>query len=75
MADCDNSIQGYADGVFWERNTLADQKTEALKVKDQAGLASIDGNSETQQSSVLPRRRGRPRQVKPDSESINLRLF
>lgn len=23
----DNSIQGYADGVFWERNTLNDQKT------------------------------------------------
>lgn len=22
----DNSIQGYADGVFWERNSLADQK-------------------------------------------------
>jgi site-specific DNA-methyltransferase (adenine-specific) len=75
IADCDNSIQGYADGVFWERNTLADQKTEVLKVRDQAGLASIDGNSETQQSSGLPRRRGRPRQVKPDSESINLRLF
>ncbi|NOZ51218.1 MAG: site-specific DNA-methyltransferase [Chloroflexi bacterium] len=24
-ADNDNSIQGYADGVFWERNTLNDQ--------------------------------------------------
>jgi len=22
MADCDKSIQGYLDGVFWERNTL-----------------------------------------------------
>lgn len=22
----DNSIQGYTDGVFWERNTLSDQK-------------------------------------------------
>ena len=21
MADCDVTIQGYADGVFWERNT------------------------------------------------------
>ena len=23
MADADPSIQGYADGVFWERNTLS----------------------------------------------------
>lgn len=26
MADDNPSIQGYADGVFWERNTLAEQK-------------------------------------------------
>lgn len=26
MADHDTSIQGYHDGVFWERNSLADQK-------------------------------------------------
>lgn len=26
MAENDNSIQGYRDGVFWERNTLAEQK-------------------------------------------------
>lgn len=26
MAETDSSIQGYADGVFWERNTKADQK-------------------------------------------------
>ena len=26
MADTDTSIQGYADGVFWERNTAAAQK-------------------------------------------------
>jgi len=26
MADLDPSIQGYADGVFWERNTLNEQK-------------------------------------------------
>ena len=25
MADSDQKIQGYADGVFWERNSLADQ--------------------------------------------------
>lgn len=26
MADKDKTIQGYADGVFWERNSLSDQK-------------------------------------------------
>ena len=26
LAERDPSIQGYADGVFWERNTLAEQK-------------------------------------------------
>jgi site-specific DNA-methyltransferase (adenine-specific) len=26
LADEDTSIQGYADGVFWERNTLNLQK-------------------------------------------------
>jgi site-specific DNA-methyltransferase (adenine-specific) len=26
LADADNSIQGYEDGVFWERNTLPDRK-------------------------------------------------
>lgn len=26
MADQDKAIQGYSDGVFWERNTLQDQK-------------------------------------------------
>ena len=28
MADSDNSIQGYTDGVFWERNTSALQKSK-----------------------------------------------
>ena len=26
MADTDTTIQGYSDGVFWERNTLHIQK-------------------------------------------------
>jgi site-specific DNA-methyltransferase (adenine-specific) len=29
MADQDSSIQGYSDGVFWERNTLSLQKKQA----------------------------------------------
>jgi site-specific DNA-methyltransferase (adenine-specific) len=28
MADDEPGIQGYADGVFWERNTLAEQKRQ-----------------------------------------------
>lgn len=31
MADEDSSIQGYADGVFWERNSLSDQKASSTK--------------------------------------------
>ncbi len=31
LADLDPSIQGYADGVFWERNSLADQKAEGAQ--------------------------------------------
>ncbi len=30
MADSDKSIQGYTDGYFWERNTLADQKQQSV---------------------------------------------
>jgi site-specific DNA-methyltransferase (adenine-specific) len=26
LAESDSTIQGYADGVFWERNTLNEQK-------------------------------------------------
>jgi site-specific DNA-methyltransferase (adenine-specific) len=26
MAEKDSSIQGYSDGVFWERNSLLEQK-------------------------------------------------
>ncbi|URR35123.1 site-specific DNA-methyltransferase [Thermosynechococcus sp. HN-54] len=31
MADLDSSIQGYADGVFWERNTLNEQERSTQK--------------------------------------------
>lgn len=33
LAESDNSIQGYHDKVFWERNTLADQRKEAANNK------------------------------------------
>ena len=32
MAEFDNTIQGYSDGVFWERNTLAYQNGNARNV-------------------------------------------
>jgi site-specific DNA-methyltransferase (adenine-specific) len=35
MAQEDQSIQGYTDGVFWERNTLAEQKSQK-RLKAQA---------------------------------------
>ena len=31
MADADKSIQGYVNGVFWERNTLSEQAIQAGK--------------------------------------------
>lgn len=44
MADSNNSIQGYTDGVFWERNAFGEQKStkgkppteELTKRKDEA---------------------------------------
>lgn len=32
-AICDSTIQGYSDGVFWERNSLGDQKINKLSKK------------------------------------------
>lgn len=42
MAESDKTIQGYVNGVFWERNTLAEQNaaltnTEATKLKRKRG--------------------------------------
>lgn len=31
LAENDKTIQGYSDGVFWERNTLASQKKQSKK--------------------------------------------
>lgn len=33
MAESDMSIQGYVDGVFWERNTLSEQSAKRRKVQ------------------------------------------
>ncbi len=34
LAKTDNTIQGFSDGVFWERNTLAEQKPDQRSSKD-----------------------------------------
>lgn len=38
MAESDKTIQGYADGVFWERNTLPDQKYTSKSRETQSAL-------------------------------------
>ncbi len=42
MALEDSSVQGYHDSVFWERNTLSEQKKDAIKIrKAAAGTGSL----------------------------------
>lgn len=73
LADQDSSIQGYADGVFWERNSLANQKAEAPKVASSPApvltpeVATVNDHT--------PRPRGRPRLVKPESAEAHLSPF
>ena len=76
LADLDPSIQGYADGVFWERNSLADQKAEALKPAVAAlEAASVNGHAEAQVVAKVARPRGRRRIIKPEPAEANLSLF
>lgn len=45
MAETDTTIQGYADGVFWERNTLRDIKNKQRgKLKDENTLELFPNN-------------------------------
>ncbi len=37
MAEDDTEIQGYVNGVFWERNSLPEQKSNAGKVSETSG--------------------------------------
>ncbi len=41
LADAEPSIQGYTDGVFWERNTLAEQQKFKKKVRSSAEQALL----------------------------------
>jgi site-specific DNA-methyltransferase (adenine-specific) len=43
LADNDPSIQGYTDGVFWERNTLADQVNGRIKKYSSSNQLSLLG--------------------------------
>lgn len=78
IAKRDKSIQGYANGVFWERNSLADQKTKATTTTQVDSPAAFEIPPVRQNVPDVPeealshRGRGRPRRVKPLS---NLKLF
>ena len=74
QADLDSSIQGYADGVFWERNSLADQKSEATKPVPASKAAPVNGHAESL-SAKSPRARSRPGTVEPEPAETNLSLF
>jgi site-specific DNA-methyltransferase (adenine-specific) len=82
----DSYIQGYVDGVFWERNSLLDQKAEltklvtsipAITTKDTT-LPDVVSAASEHVDSVLPhakRERGRPRILKSELANVNLNLL
>ena len=74
LADLVPSIQGYADGVFWERNSLADQKTESAKIPTiPAEVTTSEGDPPA--PAKAPHSHGRPQMVKPEPAEANLSLF
>ncbi len=46
IAEGDSTIQGYSDGVFWERNTLKDIKSRSTKKSNSADELSLFHNTE-----------------------------
>ena len=80
IAHLNPSIQGYADGVFWERNSLSEQKAESLKAPPPSVVTTTAaephvGDQSEQTDNKQPRRRGRPRLIKLESSEVNLSLF
>ena len=79
LADLDPSIQGYADGVFWERNSLAAQKADATKenlaASPNAYGAPMVSAQMARKLAAAPRPRGRPHLIKPEPVEENLSLF
>jgi site-specific DNA-methyltransferase (adenine-specific) len=41
LAEADDSIQGFSDGVFWERNTLAVQRKQSSRKRAAAGQPQL----------------------------------
>lgn len=52
MAEIDKSIQGYTDGVFWERNTLSEQSAANDKDSKKRKYTSSEKHS-TEQQTIL----------------------
>ncbi len=52
LAEHDQTIQGYSEGVFWERNTLQEQRASSKRKKplDTLPLFSVDKGGEDQRS-------------------------
>lgn len=80
LADFDSAIQGYADGVFWERNSLADQKSEATKATQVAVSAPISAESRINGHSQSltdgrSKRGGGRRRMRTESSGATLNLF
>ena len=48
LADHDDGIQGYHDGVFWQRNSLGGQSKPAAKKRSQGGQRQLLFGRETQ---------------------------
>jgi site-specific DNA-methyltransferase (adenine-specific) len=76
IAGLEPSIQGYEDGVFWERNSLVDQKTgvnriaRRLKAKTRMITPGAVAASPT-----IRRSQGHRRVSRPGSVEMNLSLF
>jgi site-specific DNA-methyltransferase (adenine-specific) len=77
MAKSDTSIQGYFDGVFWERNSLANQKVSSgpdCNTSTSLIEPKTDGITDIPNESITRRPRGRPKRNLITS-APNLNLF
>lgn len=73
-ADADAAIQGYSDGVFWERNSLVDQK--AVTPKPDPAAPKLLSPTVTSHSPELEKTRRSRRKMRKDEQSRpQLRLF
>lgn len=54
MADSDPTIQGYSDGVFWERNTLSLQQKLSKQKETVKSTAKEKSSSENENQEELP---------------------